>query len=55
MKTLVNLEFSDGDFNLGFDCINLQVKTTLKQGNSKQLTITLPPALYYFSDRNILH
>ena len=44
MKTLVNLEFSDGDFNFGFEYINIQVKTTPKWGNFKRLTIKLPPA-----------
>ena len=44
MKTSVNLEFSDGDFDQGFDCINLQVKAAAMQGNFKQLTIKLPPA-----------
>ena len=44
MKTLVNLEFSDGDFDQGFDCINLQVKAAAMQGNFRQLTIKLPPA-----------
>ncbi len=44
MKTLVNLEFSDGDFHLGFGDNKFQVKTAAMRGNSKQLTITLPPA-----------
>ena len=44
MKTLVNLEFSDGDFHLGFGDNKFQVKTAAIRGNSKQLTITLPPA-----------
>lgn len=43
MKTLVNLEFSDGDFHLGFGDNKFQVKTAAMLGNSKQL-ITLPPA-----------
>ena len=44
MKTLVNLEFSDGDFHLGFGNNKFQVKTADKRGNFKQTTITLPPA-----------
>ena len=43
MKILVNLEFSDGDFHLGFGDKKFQVKTAAMLGNSKQL-ITLPPA-----------
>ncbi|MEM7557256.1 MAG: hypothetical protein AAF378_24840, partial [Cyanobacteria bacterium P01_A01_bin.84] len=44
MKTLVSLEFSDGDFHLGFGNNKFQVKTTDMRGNFKQTTITLPPA-----------
>ncbi len=44
MKISINLEFSDGDFYLGFDYINLRIKTSNKRGHFKQVAIKLPPA-----------